>query len=270
MFERVRPIPRAIAAHKADDALAYERAVQWLLRQVQDMGGQPLLYVPGKNNYRDEPVLVALAKRVTTSTWKTLPSAGWRGGPVLAAWPTEKHLARIDSDCRTWALCVLSWAPNDTAAWASARQPERLSPGAAAPPPATITDPVVDEGMKTLMALVNHANQLAGALDRRDAVNVLLTLHDGGHSLHPDELYAWALANGWPAGGASRLKALAVQIAGGSRPRADRGALRADILDVWRGDASARTSAAGRHARSRSTVFVQVSRLRRRLKGRFV
>lgn len=237
MFERVRDIPRAIVAHKADDPLAHERAVQWILAHCQRLGGHPLLYVPGKNNFRDEPVLVTLSKRVTVATWKTLNNARWGGGPVLAAWPTEKHLVDIDGDRRTSALCVLSWAPNDTAAWASAHQPEQLSPGASAAAPATIADPVIVEGMKTLTLLVNHANNLAGSMDRRDAVNVLLTLHEAGYPLEPAQLYTWALANGWPAGGATRLKELAVQIVGGRRPRADRGALRPDILEVWRQDA---------------------------------
>jgi len=53
----------------------------------------------------------------------------------------------------------------------------------------------------------------------------------------PPSICAWALANGWPAKGARRLKELATDIAGGKRPRAIRGALRPDILQVWR-DAS--------------------------------
>jgi hypothetical protein len=237
MFESVRNIPRAVVAHKADDPQAYQRAAQWVLQQAQE-GGQPLLYVPGARNFADEPVLVALSKRVTTATWKTLPRIRWAGGPVLAAWPTERHLNEIDNDGRTSALCVLTWSLADVAAWASARQPQQLSPGVASPAPASISDPVVEQGLITLTHLVNHANQLAGALDRRDAVNVLRTLHEGGYRLVPDELYAWALAHGWPATGAMRLKDLAAQIASGGRPRAERGALRADILDVWRADAT--------------------------------
>lgn len=81
--------------------MAYERAVQWTLAHSDRLWGHPLLYVPGKRNFQDEPVLVGMSKRVAVAMWKTLSSAHWGGGPVLAAWPTEKHLADIDGDRRT-------------------------------------------------------------------------------------------------------------------------------------------------------------------------
>jgi hypothetical protein len=67
MFERVQDMPRAIVAHKADDPVAYERAVQWTLAHSQRLGGHPLLYVPGKRNFQDELVLVRMSKRVTVA-----------------------------------------------------------------------------------------------------------------------------------------------------------------------------------------------------------
>jgi len=61
----------------------------------QRLGEQPLLYVPGKDNFQNEPALVTLSKRVITATWKTLRNPRWGGGPVLAAWPTERHLVPL-------------------------------------------------------------------------------------------------------------------------------------------------------------------------------
>ncbi len=58
MIEGGRDIPRAIIAHEAEDRVAVERAVRWLLHRVEQMGGQPLFYVPGKRNYQGDPVLV--------------------------------------------------------------------------------------------------------------------------------------------------------------------------------------------------------------------
>ncbi|HEY5475388.1 MAG TPA: hypothetical protein VIK11_01620 [Tepidiformaceae bacterium] len=233
MFERKRNIPRAIAGPNAVDQQAVERAVRWVLQKDVEQSGQSLLYMPARPNVEAEPRLQALSRQVQTETWKTLSGSRWTGGPVLAAWPDEKHLAQIDSDGRTSALCLLVWNDRDAAGWAAAHQPEQLSPGASMPAPASVADPVVGEGLKTLTALVNHGNQLAGSMDHRDAVNVLQTLQDGGHRLDPQGIYAWALANGWPAKGAQRLKELATDIAGGKRPRAVPGALRPDILQVW-------------------------------------
>jgi hypothetical protein len=101
-----------------------------------------------------------------------------------------------------------------------------------------LADPVVARGLRTLTGLVNHANQLAGSMDRRDATNVLLALHEGGHRLEPEQTCAWTLAQGWPAGGATRLQELATRIAAGQRARADRTALDSDALRRWREEAA--------------------------------
>ncbi len=134
-----------------------------------------------------------------TETWKTLRGSGWRGGAVLAAWPTVKQLGVIADDWRTdEGLCVVSWNEDDVRPWAAAAHPEILSPGTE---PAVVPqlDPVVKEGMKTMTLLVNPNNHLAGSFDRQVAVAILLTLHDARYPLPPEQLYAWGLANNWPA-----------------------------------------------------------------------
>lgn len=71
-------------------------------------------------------------------------------------------------------------------------------------------------------------------MDKRDAVAVLLTLHDGGYRLEPAQIYAWALKHGWPSRGAERLQDLATRIRSGTRPRVSTWPLRPDILQRWR------------------------------------
>ncbi|MCB2176458.1 MAG: hypothetical protein KQH57_11665 [Actinomycetales bacterium] len=226
--------PRAVVSSRADDPRATERAITWVLERTRELGGVPLVYAPGRRNIDQNPRLSAFAKGATSATWKTLHSAPWPGGVVLAAWPDAQHLAEIDEHPRTRGLCVMTWLPKDVEPWAAATGAHQLSPGAPAVHPAQLTDRVVEQGLLTLTALVNHANALSGSLDHRDAVNVLRTLHEGGHVLDPDEIYAWALAYGWLARGAERLRDLAERIHDGQRPRADRTALRADALQRWR------------------------------------
>lgn len=58
--------------------------------------------------------------------------------------------------------------------------------------PSTVLDPVVIEALEDLSAMVNHGNNLAGVLDKRDAVVTLTTLYRGGHRLQAETIYAWA------------------------------------------------------------------------------
>jgi hypothetical protein len=146
-------------------------------------------------------------------------------------------LGEIADDLRTRALCVVPWVKGEIDAWAAAADPELLGP-ASGPEPKSSLDPVVVEGLKTLTHSVNLGNNLAGSLDRRDAVAVLRTLQEGGYHLHPDPIYSWALANGWQARGAERLRKLATDFEAGKRPRLRGGyPFRSDILDIWRQDA---------------------------------
>lgn len=247
MFERTREYPTAVSASSSGGGDAVARAARWFLAQAQAVGGQPLLYFPSKQNLDAEPLLGRLTRErtVVTATWRTFRGVRWSGGPVLAVWPDEEHLALVADHARTRALCVIPWTEGDVTAWQRAATPERLgtqAPDSAAGP--LVSDSVVVEGLRTLTAMVNHANNLAGSLDRRDAVAVLRTLHDGGHQLVAADVYAWALANRWPAVGSQRLKQLADDITEGKKPR--RGGpspLHDDALQQWRRAAEKKTTA---------------------------
>jgi hypothetical protein len=230
-----REIPRAYAGSGSRDGQAARRAIGWLSEQLAATGGEPLLYVPGRQNVDADPVVKRQSQQIATATWRTRPPSGWRGGPVIAAWPDRVHLADIDGDRRTAALCVIGWTDNDTDAWLAAFSPMYLDGGPASAVSRTSTDPVIEEALKTLTEMVNHANNLAGTMDKRDAIDVLQRLHDAGHRLDPDAIYVWALANGWNAHGSERLQLLATQVGAGKRPRMGMpSALRPDIVAVWR------------------------------------
>lgn len=235
MFERTRDYPTAMTDPDGDADEAMRDAVTWFVDQCRAVDGQPLLLVNRRGDEQNDPLLARLAGTVQTETPRTLLSSGWSGGPVFIAWPTAETLATIADDRRTKALVVLSWNPSSVQAWAAAAQPEMLTAGSVSAEPATLADPVVEQGLLTLTATVNHSNNLAGSLDMRDAVAVLLTLYDGRHRLEAEPIYAWALANGWPARGAQRLRELVEKIQSGTRPRLQGGSpFRPDILQQWR------------------------------------
>lgn len=225
--------PSALTA--SGDQQAVSRAIAWCEQQRQS-GEQVAVWAPGKQNLSADSVLAAYAQRNVLMTAR-LRSVPWSGGPVLAAWPPADDLARLAEHPRVTALCVLTWRDDDVAAWAASRAPMLLTPGAVGPPLAVALDPVVVQALRALTVLVNQANHLAGALDKRDAVAVLTVLHRGGYPLDPDAVYQWALANEWRPAGAQRLREMTSRFAGGRPLRLQSGAawpLREDVLEQWR------------------------------------
>jgi hypothetical protein len=239
MFERDRSYPTAVTGDDFEDAEL--DAIAWAAEQQKTVGGTILLYVPTKASLQDgDGPLARLAKLpgVVVATPKT-GIYGWSGGPVIAAWPTRESLAQLADQHRLKALCVIPGGPEETSAWQQAANPELLGT-AEAPAAAEALDPVVAVGLKHLTHMVNHANNLAGALDHRDAVAVLRELHRGGYRLPADAVYAYALAHGWPGRGAERLRELASKIDAGRTVRLQSSSpLRPDILQRWRDEAAA-------------------------------
>lgn len=238
MFERDRDYPTALAAGPEHGDRGLRDGLRWVMSKVSEVGGQPMILAPGRANVNHNQLLSEFVRRtgVVVGTWRS-PARDWSGGPVLAALPTREKLGEIANDPRTRALCVVPWVNGEVDAWSLAAKPELLGP-AVMPQPTSTLDPVVVQGLKTLTDSVNMSNNLAGSLDRRDAVAVLQTLKDDGYRLPPDPVYAWAIVNGWPARGAERLRSLAADFEAGKRPGLKGGyPFRSDILDAWRREA---------------------------------
>jgi hypothetical protein len=242
MFERVPDYPMAVTAASGPDSTAVRLAVEWLQNTTAEVGGQPLVYAPNRASIREWPILAELDGWAVVTTWKTSTGA-WSGGAVLAAWPDAEHLAVLADDGRTRALCVVPWREPEVAAWVRAYRPVTLPTtlAIATPQPEIVSDPVAVEGLKTLTAIINVTSLYASAGGRDRAVEVLLTLHDGGHGVNPEDARGWAMAHGWSARAAGQVADLAKQIAAGKRLRTRRPVLRTGILDTWLQAANAST-----------------------------
>lgn len=211
-----------------------------MVEKHQEHGGRILLLVPNKASFASTNSLLSDFGKLSDVTVDTLRGGlAWSGGVVLAAWPTREALAAIADDDRVRALCVIPWGDEDSRSWEIAYAPERL--GDTAQPTAAPLDPVVVVALTQLTGMVNHANNLAGALDHRDAVAVLRLLHKGKYALPHEAVYEWALANGWPARGAERLRAMAEKIdAGRTVQMKGTSPLTSDTLARWKAAASAK------------------------------
>ena len=230
-----RVIPTALVGVSSPNS--YPDAIRWSLEQAALLGGQILLYVPLRDSEDAHAPLRDFSRRrdVVTATWKSLSGLRWTGGVVVAAWPDADHLGRIDSDPRTRALCVLAWTEADVAGWARARSPEVLGGELAAPSSNWELDPVVVVALRSLGQLVNHGNNLASSSDRDLAIATLTLLAREGFARPSEEIYAFALSNGWPHRGARRLQQLSREISDGKRKRiSGRWPLVDNIADLWR------------------------------------
>jgi hypothetical protein len=126
------------------------------------------------------------------------------------------------------------WNEADAAAWIRAYRPVMLPPTlklATRPEPEIICDPVAVKGLEVLTATVNVTSLHASSGERRRAVAVLLTLHDGGHGVKSEDAQAWAMARGWSARAAVKLADLAKQIAAGNAHALGGGLRRAPLRD---------------------------------------
>lgn len=207
--------PSAVTVNGAyKPQLSHEQAVRWVIQKHEELGGKVLLLIPHKGTFASMNNLLTDFGKLSDVTVDTMRGGlAWSGGVVLAAWPARDSLAAMADDHRVRALCVIPWDEDSTKSWEVAYKPHRL--GGDAAPSVTALDPVVVVGLTQLTGMVNHANNLVGALDHRDAVAVLKLLHTGGYALPHDAVYEWALVHGWPARGAERLREMAAKIDAG-------------------------------------------------------
>lgn len=181
-----------------------------------------------------KPVRDPSGNSLRAATSRTFPPSGWPGGPVLAAWPDEKSLAKIDEDSRVQGLCVIPWLYEWVEPWATGRRALDLLAPDDVPEAPAISDPVVREAVKSLTISVNLSTGLSHPSDKAAAVDTFRALKRAGIGWDPAEIEPWAIANGWTAEDARSLRSVAQGVLDGRRYQVDRRHWRRDIVDVWR------------------------------------
>lgn len=182
--------------HDIDPDEAVRLGVAWLRQQPS----APLVLLHAKKMYDNNPLLPRLTAGVTVEKPATVWRSGWRGGPVLAPWPTEDVLATLSDTLarKTTAVCVIEWGDYDYQdAWLTAHGAVDLVTGQTRGARRQLLDPVVEVAMRRLSDAVNHNNALVQGYEKAYAVRTLQELVRGGHRYEVDALCAWALAHGF-------------------------------------------------------------------------
>lgn len=237
MFERKREYPAAVTPDELTADEADEFAVQWVLNEQAQLGGQVLLLYQAAWDRRDHPILDALedSRGVVATTRRSLPRSGWTGGPVLAAWPDIATLGSLADNRRTSALCALTWNFDAIAPWAHAVGAQILGADAGVSLVApTIEDPVVMQAMQTVTRRVNMNNTIKSGYEKSVVIGALRILRTHNHVLDAERLYTWSLANGWPARRAEELRDAVRQTNSGARPRVPEDVYTADAYSSWK------------------------------------
>ena len=209
-----------------------KQALRWMLGRISALGCSYLVVAPTKGHFQRMPILRALP----ASAKQTLRSVDARGGTepvVVALWPSEQDLLKIDQLIGLEALCVVPWNESDIATWRDARQALDLSGHAATPNPPAIADLAVRRAMEDLTHLVNLETGLDNPSDKTAAVSAFRILKTHGHSWEPAEIQAWAMANGWSGGGARQLAECAAGVLAGKAYRVGSDPWRAHIIERW-------------------------------------
>lgn len=212
-------------------------AAEWFRQQP----GDRLVLFHTKNMIRNNPLLARLVAGAHVEKPNTVWRSGWRGGPVLAPWPSEQVLGALSDELahRVTAVCVIEWGDEAyQRAWLAAHSARNLVTGEVAGA-ATLLPPVVEVAMRHLGMIVNHNNGLVQEFDKAYAIRTLQELVRGGHRFDVDRLCAWALANGFTDREVVKLRDYATRIMAGRsfRLRTTAGSRRG-IVREWEAEAA--------------------------------
>ena len=216
MFERSSDLEVVfIPWDDVDPNDAVRLGAEWLHSQQ----GERLVLLHQKNMYNNNPLFPKLLTRgVRVDTPRGI--RGSTVSAVLAPWPSDQVLGALSSlgSRQHTSVCVVKWgsAPN-VDAWLAAHRAIDLLSGHIEHH--SRLSPVALVAMEKLRETVNHNNGLVQGYEKSYAIRTLQELHRSAHWPDPNDLCAFALANGFTPREVDRLREYAEKVAAGHRFR---------------------------------------------------
>lgn len=160
-----------------------------------------------------KPVKLPSGARMRCETMKTLQ---WVSKPsvLIAVFASQDMMNKIDSLQNLVAVVAIPWTPAAIEDWEKTWSPKVLGktakPGKSAKPATKlIADPIVEQAMKSLTAMVNRAHNILHPSDEDQAKRILRILRSRNHQEPAQNIKLWAIKNGWLPKAAERLEVLA-------------------------------------------------------------
>lgn len=189
-----------------------------LLGWIDAQPGAGMLIVgPQANSVSHSKLASQLVHRgASYTTWKKRD--WWRAERIVALWPDDKALQRLDDAPSAKAIGALTWNLKDVLTWASGVGAVDVL-GLGAPTGPVLDDVVVRGALRVLTNSVNLSTGIHHSSDWDHAVGMFRLLRSRGHSLDGSMIEAWAIANGWSAADAAEVATLAAEIGAGKAKR---------------------------------------------------
>ncbi len=184
------------------------------------------------------PVKLPSGAQMRCETMKTLQ---WVSQPsvLIAVYAGQSMMDKIDALQNLVAVVAVPWTPDSIDNWVKTWSPKVLgqpakSAKAAKPVASLISDPVVEQALKSLTSIVNRAHNVLHSGDEDHAKRILRILRSNNHQESAENIRLWAIKNGWLPKAAERLAILADKaFALRTRPKLDNPEHAAKLYQRW-------------------------------------
>ena len=143
---------------------------------------------------------------------KAIPSFA-NGSPILACFPNEELMQKVDAITDVPALIVLPWVLDDIKPWLLAHGAKDLLKTAMASP-VKISNPVVEQALLSSLSLINVSTGIVHPSDKATVIGIFKTLQQADEQYDPQEVGAWFIQKGMDGKHASEIAAVAANPTG--------------------------------------------------------
>jgi len=231
---------------------AISKGLYWLLQTCNSNNqDKALIAVPVKNNILPPSVIsevigIQAAKSLVKKKAVKLENVdvkllteresiySWNG-PILAIYPTKKLLDKIDGLRDVTDVLVIPWSMDEVKFWINTWSANELGKPESDLKKISLSNPVVEEALKSLTMCVNVSTGITHPQDRSRCIELFKKLKDAGEIFNKEEIRAWLVAEGgWKPEDADEVVNVAEAVLEGRRLRSSSGNWRDDIVEEWK------------------------------------
>ena len=130
---------------------------------------------------------------------------------IVIFYAEDKILDFVDGLSGVAGIVAVPWPVDGARNWTDRWTP-RIHGQAAQAPAQLLTDPVIEQALRSFSRIANRAHDMMHPRDKQHVEEILRILRAKGHSAPADRIKSWAVREGWKPGAADELAKLAGRI----------------------------------------------------------